>query len=90
MENKQKEKKIISENKGHSKRRMLIFFLMLVLLCVAFILTNPKTRETVLNSINGNIENANESNAVVSSAAIISTKTGTGPWDADDEAGNDS
>ena len=78
------------EKKRKIKNISMLVLIILALLCVAVIVINPKTRETILNSINGNIENANESNAVVSSAAIISTKTGTGPFDSNDEPGNDS
>ena len=78
------------EKKRKIKNISMLVLIILALLCVAVIVINPKTRETILNSINGNIENANESNAVVSSAAIISTKTGTGPFDENNEPGNDS
>ena len=82
-----KAKKVI---KNGIKTRSMLVFLILALLCVSVVLANPKARQTILNSISGNIENANESNAVVSDATIISTKTGTGPWDSDDQPGNDS
>ena len=80
---------------------MLVFFI-LAILCVAFILTNPNTRQSILNSLNGNINNAEaqvyddgsvsltDDSAVVSSVAIVNKVTGTGPFDNNDEPGNDS
>ena len=79
----------VMDRKRIIKWTMLVFVI-LAILCVSVVLANPKARQTILNSISGNIENANESNAVVSDATIISTKTGTGPFDSDDQPGNDS
>ena len=80
----------ILEKLGTKRGKILILILMLVLLCVVTVLTNSKTRKAFLNSISGNIENANDSETIVSSADIILTKTGTGPFDSNDEPGNDS
>ena len=68
----------------------MLIFLILAIFCVSLIFINPKTRDGILGAIGGNLRNANTSNAVVSSATIISTKTGTGPFDSDDQPGNDS
>ena len=55
---------------------------------------------SINNKHNGSLGNGNEKynaggvingdKGYISSAQIIQTKTGTGPWDADDEPGNDS
>ena len=68
----------------------MLIFLILAIFCVSVIFINPKTRDGILGAIGGNLRNANTSNAVVSDATIISTKTGTGPFDSDDQPGNDS
>ena len=80
----------------------MLVLVILALLGVAFILTNPNTRQSILNSLNGNINNAEaqvyddgsasltDDSAVVSSVAIVNKTTGTGPFDDNDEPGNDS
>ena len=98
-----KQKNSLNKTKN-IKRRVMLIFLILVLLCVVAICINPKTREAILKGINGNVENANEEaevyedgsviltddSAIVSSVAIVNKVTGTGPFDENDEAGNDS
>ena len=93
----------LNKNKGAGERTALkvmdkkriikwtmLIFLILAIFCVSVIFINPKTRDGILGAIGGNLRNANTSNAVVSDATIISTKTGTGPFDSDDQPGNDS
>ena len=79
----------VMDKKRIIKWTMLVF-LILALFCVSVIFINPTTRDGILGAIGGNLRNANTSNAVVSDATIISTKTGTGPFDSDDQPGNDS
>ena len=79
----------VMDKKRIIKWTMLVFVI-LAILCVSVIFINPKTRDGILGAIGGNLRNANTSNAVVSDATIISTKTGTGPFDSDDQPGNDS
>ena len=91
MEEKQKEK--INTKKKTSK--VLMFILILALLCVGIIFINPTARQSILNRMNGNIENANEnsvteSNAGITAVGITNTVTGTAPFDNNDEPGNDS
>ena len=79
----------VMDKKRIIKWTMLVF-LILAIFCVFVIFINPKTRNGILGAIGGNLRNANTSNAVVSDATIISSKTGTGPFDSDDQPGNDS
>ena len=47
------------EKKRKIKNISMLVLVILALLCVAIILINPSTRQTILSSINGNIENVN-------------------------------
>ncbi len=53
--------------------------------------SNNKSEETYISAEEYNAEKTiNGDKAYISSAQIIQTKTGTGPWDENDEPGNDS
>ena len=53
--------------------------------------SNNKSEETYISAEEYNAERTiNGDKAYISSAQIIQTKTGTGPWDENDEPGNDS
>ena len=83
----------------------MLVLLILALLCVAVILTNPKARQSILNSINGNIENVNKEDkeievyddgsieltddSAVVSSLAMTKVTGTAPFDTSEGAGND-
>ena len=59
----------------------------------ALIFSMSKTKNTVTEADTQNFnagEIINGDKAYISSAQVIKTKTGTGPWDANDEPGNDS
>ena len=105
MERKQEEKINLKNKMGKfklKKRNVLMFILILAILCVVTICINPNTRQSILNTLNGNIKNSEaqvyddgsasltDDSAVVSSVAIVNKITGTGPFDDNDEPGNDS
>lgn len=79
---------------------MIAFLLLLIIISIAVNMDNVKemlnaddrylqgeTEESEISETSGTI---NGDSAIVSSANIIQRKTGTGPFDSDDEAGNDS
>ena len=67
---------------------LLVFFIILAILFV--VIANSKPKQIVISEKEKKIENIGETNAIVSSASIIETKTGTAPFDDNDEPGNDS
>ena len=72
--------------------RILVAIMILLGVFVLIFSINNKENESL---VSGNEEynvrgTVNGDKGYISSAQIIQTKTGTGPWDADDEPGNDS
>ena len=59
-------------------KKIRIILCILTLICVSIVSNKVKADELV------------DDGAEITSAQIIQTKTGTGPWDDDDEPGNDS
>ena len=84
----EKEKKISFNKKILIPIIIILAFLVAIICAVA-------TKSNVFNlsgkeNLNANAGVVNGDKGYISSAQIIQTKTGTGPWDADDEPGNDS
>ena len=92
METNKGKEKALQQNRINRFKKiiLLVFFIMLVILLVSMFTIKAESRQIVLSKKENNIENIDESNAIVSSATIIDTKTGTGPFDDNDEPGNDS
>lgn len=85
---------IENEKKISFNKKILIAVLTVIAVLVAIICI-VATKSNVFN-LSGKEESEKNAGVVngdkgyISSAQIIQTKTGTGPWDADDEPGNDS
>ena len=83
-----------NEKKISFNKKILIAVLVVIAVLVAIICA-VATKSDVFN-LSGKKEKEKNAGVVngdkgyISSAQIIQTKTGTGPWDADDEPGNDS
>ena len=82
-------KKRINLNKKILIPIIIILAVLVAIICVV------ATKTGVFNlsgkeNLNANVGVVNGDKGYISSAQIIQTKTGTGPWDADDEPGNDS
>ena len=82
------------EKKISFNKKILIAVLAVIAVLVAIICA-VATKSNVFNlsgkeNLNANAGVVNGDKGYISSAQIIQTKTGTGPWDADDEPGNDS
>lgn len=79
---------------------IIVFLLLLITISIAVNKENVKEMlnadehylqgETEMSEISETSGTINGDSAIVSSANIIQRKTGTGPFDSDDEAGNDS
>lgn len=83
-----------NEKKISFNKKILIAVLAVIAVLVAIICV-VATKSNVFNlsgkeEIEKNAGIVNGDKGYVSSAQIIQTKTGVGPWDADDEPGNDS
>ena len=81
---------------------IILAIVILVGMFATFIIANhQEVREKVIQAFSGEMQNAEENEiyaevarigdkAIISSAKITDRKTGTGPWDENDEPGNDS
>ena len=83
-----------SEKKiSFNKKLVIAIFAVLAVLVVIICVVATKSNVFNLSGKEDTEKNAGVTNGdkgYISSAQIIQTKTGTGPWDADDEPGNDS
>ena len=87
-----------------NKKSVAIMLVLILAVLVTLVASNQEVRESMIQAFNGEIQNAEENEefnnntrakvigdkATISSAVITQRKTGTGPWDEDDEPGNDS
>ena len=87
-----------------NKKSVAIMLVLILAVLVTLVASNQEVRESIIQAFNGEIQNAEENEefnnntrakvigdkATISSAVITQRKTGTGPWDEDDEPGNDS
>lgn len=94
---------MVKKNKTHKIYIIILAMVMLVGL-LALLITNTEIKEKITNLFTGNAMNLKEAvqvfddgsailtddSAIVSSVAIVNKITGTGPFDENDEAGNDS
>ena len=99
---KTEEKTINKEESKKIRIKLTTFFLLLVIFAIAIIFIYPNTRNKIINTISGNIENAEvevyddgsalftDDSAIVESATIVNKVTGTESFDENDEPGNDS
>ena len=89
-----------------NKKSVAIMLVLILAVLVTLVASNQEVRESIIQAFNGEIQNAEENeevevyddgsilltddSAIVSSLAIINKTTGTGPFDENDEPGNDS
>ena len=87
-----------------NKKSVAIMLVLILAVLVTLVASNQEVRESIIQAFNTEIQNAEENEelnnntrakvigdkATISSAVITQRKTGTGPWDEDDEPGNDS
>ena len=89
-----------------NKKSVAILLVLILAVLVTLVASNQEVRESIIQAFNGEMQNAEENgeiqafddgsailtddSAIVSSVAITNKITGTGPFDENDEEGNDS
>ena len=92
--------------KKNRKYVIILAIILVGILATFLIASNQEIRKNVIQAFNGEIQNAEENEkveayadgsallsddpAIITSASVVSRKTGTAPFDTDDEPGNDS